>query len=234
LIIDKLLFTFQAMKKIGCILLMSVITFSVWAQKESNDVRAGNKLYKTSKFTEAEIAYRKGLVRNPKSFEANYNLGNALFKQKKYSEALEKYNNAVALQPTDKQKLAATYHNVGNSLLADKKIEESIKAYKKALKNNPKDDETRYNLAYAQMMLKKQQQDKDKNKDQKKDQQDQKKDQKKDQQQQQQQQQQQPKPQMSKENAQQILDALMQDEKNTQDKAKKQQVRGTKKAEKDW
>ena len=158
------------MKKIGCILLMSVITFSVWAQKESNDVRAGNKLYKSSKFTEAEIAYRKGLVLNPKSFEANYNLGNALFKQKKYSEALEKYNHAVALQPTDKQKLAATYHNVGNSLLVDKKIEESIQAYKMALKNNPKDDETRYNLAYAQMMLKKQQheqnkQDKQKNPD---------------------------------------------------------------------
>jgi hypothetical protein len=31
-----------------------------------------------------------------------------------------------------------------------------------------------------------------------------------------------------------MLDALMQDEKNTQDKVKKQQVRGTKNAEKDW
>jgi len=226
---ENLLFTFQRMKKIGCILLMSLIAFSVWAQKESNDVRAGNKLYKSSKFTEAEIAYRKGLVRNSKSFEANYNLGNALFKQKKYTEALEKYNNAVALQPADKQKLAATFHNVGNSLLAEKKIEEGIKAYKMALKNNPKDDETRYNLAYAQMLLNKQQQNKDKDKD--KDKQDQKKDQKKDQPQPEPQQ---PKPQMSKENAQQILEALMQDEKNTQEKAKKQPVRGTKKADKDW
>lgn len=57
------------------------------------------------------------------------------------------------------------------------------------------------------------------------------KDQKQDQQKQQQPQQQ---PQMSKENAQQILDALQQDEKNTQDKAKKQPVRGKKKADKDW
>lgn len=48
------------------------------------------------------------------------------------------------------------------------------------------------------------------------------------------QQQQQNKPQMSKQNAQQLLDALQQDEKNAQDKAKKQQVRGTKNAEKDW
>ena len=39
---------------------------------------------------------------------------------------------------------------------------------------------------------------------------------------------------MTKENAQQILDALMQDEKNTLDKAKKQQVKGKRSAEKDW
>ena len=240
---DNLLFTFQPMKKIGCILLMSMLTLSVWAQKESDNVREGNKLYKSQKFTEAEIAYRKGLVKNPKSFEATYNLGNALFKQKKYTEALEKYNNAMSLQPTDKKKIAATLHNVGNSLLADKKIEESIKAYKMALKNSPQDDATRYNLAYAQMMLKKQQQQNKDNKDKNKDKKDQKKDQNKDKQDQQkkdqdkkdqQQQQQQSKPQMSKENAQQILDALMQDEKNTQDKAKKQQVRGTRKADKDW
>lgn len=51
---------------------------------------------------------------------------------------------------------------------------------------------------------------------------------------QQEKQQQQQQPQMSKENAQQILDALQQDEKNTQDKAKKQPVRGKKKADKDW
>ena len=220
--------------------MMSVLTLSVWAQKESSDVRTGNKLYKSSKFTEAEIAYRKGLVKNPKSFEANYNLGNALFKQKKYSEAIEKYNTAISLQPTEKKKVAASLHNVGNSLLVDNKLEESIKAYKSALKNNPLDDETRYNLAYAQMMLKKQQQQnkdkKDKNKDQNKDQKKDKQDQNKDQQKkdQQQQQPQQSKSQMSKENAQQILYALMQDEKNTQDKAKKTQARGTKKAEKDW
>jgi len=45
---------------------------------------------------------------------------------------------------------------------------------------------------------------------------------------------QQQQPQMSKQNAQQILDALQQDEKNAQDKAKKQQVRGTKKSDIDW
>jgi len=203
------------------------------AQEESVNVRNGNKLYKSEKYVDAEVAYRKGLQKNPKSFEGTYNLGNALFKQGKYPEALEQYKNALAMQPKDKSKLAAAFHNAGNALLSDKKIQESIDAYKMALKANPKDDETRYNLAYAQMLLKKQQQDKDKDKDKEKDKdKDKDKEQKKEPEQNQQQQQQQP--QMSKQNAQQILDALQQDEKNTLDKKKKQPVRARKSAERDW
>ncbi len=220
--------------RLSFILLMTFFTAFATAQKESADVLAGNKLYKSDKFTEAEVAYRRGLLKNPKSFEANYNLGNALFKQKKYAEALDQYKKSLALQPSNREKIAAAFHNAGNALLAEKKVEESIGAYKMALKSNPRDNETRYNLAYAQALLKKQQQNKDKNKDKNKDQdkeqkQDQNKDQNKDQNQSQKQQ-----SQMTKENAQQILDALMQDEKNALDKAKKQQVRGKKSADKDW
>lgn len=210
-------------------LLMFCTVTSVLAQEESADVRAGNKLYKSEKYVDAEVAYRKGLQRNPKSFEATYNLGNALFKQGKYADALQQYQRSLALQPTQKEKIAAAFHNAGNALLSDKKIQESIDAYKMALKANPKDDETRYNLAYAQMLLKKQQQNKDKDKDKEKEKEkEKKKEQDKNQQQQQQQ------PQMSKQNAQQILDALMQDEKNTMEKTKKQQVRARKSADKDW
>lgn len=214
--------------RIQLIIILILIALSpLAAQEESANVSEGNKLYKSEKFVDAEVAYRKGLQKNPKSFEGTYNLGNALFKQKKYPEALEQYKNALALQPSAKEKIAAAFHNAGNALLSDKKIEESINAYKMALKANPKDDETRYNLAYAQMMLKKQQQNKDKDKD-KEQEKEQKKEQDKNQQQQQQQ------PQMSKQNAQQILEALMQDEKNTLDKKKTQPVRARKSAEKDW
>ena len=200
----------------------------MFAQKESQDVRTGNKFYNSEKYIEAEVEYRKGLQKNPASFEANYNLGNSLFRQNKYKEALEQYKMAAALQTEDKAKIAASFHNTGNSLLAEKKIEESIEAYKLALKANPKDNDTRFNLAFAQALLKKQKNDKDKNKDKEKDQQN------KDQQNKDQQQPQQQQPQMTKQNAQQILDALMQDEKDALDKAKQQQVRGKKSADKDW
>ena len=217
------------MKNIAVLILFIGMIFSVVAQQESSDVTSGNKQFKAKKFTEAEIEYRKGLQKNPKSFEANYNLGNALYKQGKFTDALEQFKTALALQPKEKDLLAASFHNAGNALLSEKKLQESIDAYKMSLKANPKDNDTRYNLAYAQALLKKQEQDKDKNKDKDKDKD---KQDKEDQQQQPKPQPQQP--QMNKENAQQILDALMQDEKNTLDKAKKQQVKGKRSAEKDW
>ena len=216
------------MKKYNIIILFILISFQLFAQKESPDVRTGNKFYNSEKYTEAEVEYRKGLQKNPASFEANYNLGNSLFKQNKYKEALEQYKIAAALQPGDKLKVAASFHNTGNSLLAEKKIEESIEAYKMALKANPKDNDTRFNLAFAQALLKKQKNDKDKDKDKNKD-----KEKEKDKEQQQPKPQPQ-QPQMTKQNAQQILDALMQDEKDALDKAKQQQVRGKKSADKDW
>ena len=208
------------------------------AQQESDDIRAGNKLYKDKKYTEAEIEYRKALQKNSKSFEANYNLGNALFRQGKYDKALEQYQNAVPLAASDKQKTAYDFHNLGNTFMSGGKLQEAISAYKMALKSNPKDNETRYNLAYAQSQLKKQQQnqnqngngnDKDQNQNQKQEKQEPKNNPDSKQEQPQPQQ-----PQMSKENAQQILEALRQDEQDTQEKAKYAQKRSVRKTEKDW
>ena len=206
-------------------------------------LRSGNKLYNDSLFIKAEVDYRKALEINPKSTDAMFNLANALLMQQKAQEAMEQYESVSKIEK-DKEKLAQIYHNMGVILQSSKQLPQCIEAYKESLRNNPKDDETRYNLALAQKQLKDQQQDQQ-NQDQqqqqqqqKEEKQDQNKDQQqqeqKDQQQQNQQQQQQNKNEMSKENAQQLLNAVMQDEKNVQDKVKKQlQIQG-KKLEKDW
>jgi tetratricopeptide (TPR) repeat protein len=210
-------------------------------------LRSGNKLYNDSLFIKAEVDYRKALELNPKSTDAMFNLGNALLMQQKAKEAMEQYESVSKIEK-DKEKLAQIYHNMGVILQSSKQLPQCIEAYKEALRNNPKDNETRYNLALAQKLLKDQQQDQQnqqqeqqQQQEQKEDKQDQNQNQKeqeqKDQQQQQQeqqQQQQQNKDEMSKENAQQLLNAVMQDEKNVQDKVKKQlQIQG-KKLEKDW
>ena len=219
---------------------------SASAQKEERDyIRKGNRLFNDSVFVDAEINYRKALEINPNSSVSMYNLGNTLSQQQKFEEAMEQYV-ATAKIEKDKDKLAHIYHNMGVIFQAGKDYAKAIEAYKMSLRNNPKDDETRYNLALAQKLLKEQEQNQDQNQDQKQDQnqqeqqQDQNQDQqnendKKDEKQQQPPQQQQNENEMSKENAEQLLNSVMQDEKDTQDKVQKQQqaVQGGR-LEKDW
>jgi tetratricopeptide (TPR) repeat protein len=169
---------------------------------------------------------------------SRYNLGGALLYQNKPQEALKEYEAASKMEH-DKGKLASVYHNTGVIFQAAKQYKEAIEAYKESLRNNPKDHETRYNLALCQKLLKDQEQQGGNNDQQQQDQQQQ--DQQQDQQQQQQQdqqdqqqQQQQDENQMSKENAEQLLRAVMQDEKDVQDKVKKKQVMQGRKLEKDW
>ena len=213
----------------------ALLAAGAFAQKAERDyIRKGNRFFNDSVFVDAEVNYRKALEANPKSTVSMYNLGNTLSQQQKFKEAMEQYVAAGKIEK-DKMKLAHIYHNMGVLFQAGKDYGQAVEAYKMSLRNNPKDDETRYNLALAQKLLKDQQQNQqnqDQNQDQNKDNQENKQDQK--------QQQQPPKPEkkeneMSKENAEQLLNSVMQDEKETQDKVKKQQqvIQGGR-LEKDW
>lgn len=213
-----------------------------FAQKESKDVRAGNRFYKDQKYADAEISYRKGLDKNKKSFEANFNLGDALYKQGKYPEAMQQFAKAAPLDK-DKGRVAAAFHNIGNSFFKTKEYGKSIDAYKASLKLSPNDKQTRYNLALAQAMLKNQQNNNknnknNKNKGNKKQQNKQQNKQDKNQGDKNQQKQPQPQPdnKMSKENANQILDAFLQDEKDVQNRVKENQKKNAqkRKVDKDW
>jgi len=243
------------MKQLIIIILLLVQSSLLFAQQEKRYIKKGNDLYKQQKYKEAEADYRKSVEKNPdarrdQNIEGNFNLGDALYKQKKFADAGEQFNKLAESASNNKAVTAAAYHNMGNSFLENKKLEESIEAYKKALLNNPKDDETRYNLAYAQDKLKKQQQqnkqnkdnknqdnknqdkknqdnkNNDKNKDNKNKPDQDKKDQQKNQQQ---------PDKLSKEDAERMLEALNNDEKQTQDKLKNKKVKGTGgKILKDW
>ena len=229
-------------------ILFVILAAGASAQKIERDyIRKGNRLFNDSVFVDAEVNYRKALEVNPKSTVSMYNLGNTLSQQQKFKDAMEQYVAAGKIEK-DKMKLAHIYHNMGVLFQAGKDYAQAVEAYKMSLRNNPKDDETRYNLALAQKMLKDQQQNQqnqDQNQDQNKDEQEKKQDQQKDQnkqndQKKDDQQQQPPKPEkkdneMSKENAEQLLNSVMQDEKDTQDKVKKQQqvIQGGR-LEKDW
>ena len=237
-------------KYIGLILLL-LMAVTASAQKAERDfIRKGNRFFKDSVYVNAEVNYRKALEVNPQSTVSMFNLGNTLAQQNKLQEAMEQYVAATKIEK-DKGDLAQVYHNMGVIFQSQKDYAKAVEAYKQSLRNNPKDDETRYNLALAQKLLHDQQnqqnedQNQDQNEDKKEDQdkQDQQQ-QNQDQQQQQddkkqdktQEQQPQQQEQMSKDNAQQMLDAFLQDEKDTQEKVKKAQAQQQqrRRTDKEW
>ena len=219
-----------------CLILLS-FAFQIQAQPGRGDIREGNRYFKKEKFENSEMAYRKALEEKKVSKMAEFNLGDALYRQKKYEEAGHQFE-AAASNDAVKSNSAKAFHNLGNSYLQAGKVDESINAYKDALRRNPGDLGTKYNLSYAQMMKKKQDQQKqqndknDKNNDQKQDQQ------KQDQKQQQDQQKQQDKQQnvkISKEDAKRLLEALANDEKKVEEKVKKEKANASKvRTIKDW
>lgn len=176
------------MKQIILISLLVVLSVTVFGQNERKYIRNGNKLFMeavhdttkvdTVKFSNAETEYRKALNKKPNDLKWNYNLADALYKQKKFDDAAQKFEELGEKLETPEEK-ARAFHNLGNSQLMQQKLDESIESYKKALRQNPSDLETKYNLAYAQMLKKKKEQqqkkqnknnkDKDKNKDKNKD-----------------------------------------------------------------
>ena len=219
------------------LVLMLVSTIPTQAQSERSNIREGNRLFRSGKHADSEVSYRKAMEKNPRNPQAAYNLGNALFAQKKDSAAVVAYQSGVQLETSAIRK-AMGYHNMGVVCQSHKMFSEAIEAYKNALRLNPKDDEARYNLELCKKQQKKQQDKKNQDKkDQKKDQngKDEKKDQDKKDQNKDKQKEKQDKNKMSKDNAEQLLNAAIQQEKNTQKRMKdKMQQPRSRKLDKNW
>lgn len=226
-----------------CVLLSGA---SLFAQEDKKDVRRGNKDYRKSNFKEAEIDYRKALLKDSTSFAATYDLANALYSQKDYEGAantLEKLSNSAP----ESQYADRYYFNKGNVSLQKKDYQTAVDDFKQALLRDPGDLQAKESYIYAKKMLENQENggEGESNKDQQNQDQQPNQDQQQDQDQQQNQQpsdgqqdkqegegqaQQQ---QISVQQAQQILKAIQAKEKETQEKVEKAKAQNEKSRQKD-
>ena len=143
--------------------MLLVGTAQVGAQTDRNLIRQGNRAFKSQKWAVAETQYRKAISKNQKNPQAIYNLGCALMAQQKDSMAIQQFTNAAQLE-TNRLRRAASYHNMGVIMQNHREYAQAIEYYKMALRCNPQDNETRYNLALCKKLLKNNPQNKDKNK----------------------------------------------------------------------
>ena len=198
-----------------CLLLglLLVSTVAALAQNDRTFIRQGNRQYRARKWTAAEVQYRKAIARNANNPQAVYNLGCALMMQQKDSLAMQQFVKSADMQTTNKIRRAKSFHNMGVIMQNHQEFAKAIECYKMALRNNPQDNETRYNLALCKHQLKNQknQQNQNKNKsgndknNKDKNNQSQKPEQDK----------------MSRDNAEQLLNAAVQQEKATKQKMQK-------------
>ena len=198
-----------------------------YAQVENENIKKGNDAYKKSDFENAIIQYETAAKKNDKNTIAKYNLGNAMYKADKKDEAITLFDKAAkeATKPLDKSN---ALYNKGVALQANKKLQESIDAYKKALVNDATNEDARHNLQLALQQQKQEQQKEKQDKEKQKEKQNNDKEK---------QEENKPKPQqsnISKEDAEQKLQALGQKEKELQDKMHKVGAASANKQDKDW
>lgn len=223
------------------------ITVSLSAQSDRKEVRHGNRDFNNANYKEAELHYRRALVQDSTSFAAAYNLANTLYQKKDYQGAKNSYDLLSQSVP-DSGHAAEYYFNKGDNDLQLQDYKAAVEDFRQALLIAPDDLAAKESYIYAKKKLEQQNRQQDQqqdqnSQDQNNDQNPQDRDQNQDQNRQQPDNQdnkdengQQPQPQISQQQAQQMLKAIQAKEKETQDKvekAKAAQVKSRQK-EKNW
>ena len=233
-------------KYLTILLLFAVIP----AFAQLKDLRRGNREFRKGEYGQADISYRKGLLKDSTSVAARYNLANNLYRQGNYDEAA-KQMDAVPQDSLAKCKFAPDFFfNRGNIAIAQEDWQKAVESYIACLMITPDDIAAKENYTYARYHLQNNQnqdqnQDGDNNQDQQDQNQNQDQDQDQNQQNQDQQdqnkdkqdQQQQPQQvEISPQQAQQILQAIQEKERETQDKVDKEKAAALKsrQKEKNW
>ena len=127
-------------------------TLAVFAQADRHEVRQGNRRFSKEDYKEAELSYRKALVKDSLSAAARYNLASALYRQENFDGARE------IMGSFDGQEVSADVHyNTGDIALQLKDYAAAVEAFRQSLLKNPGDLDAKENYIYAKKMLENQQ-----------------------------------------------------------------------------
>ncbi len=243
------------MKRLYLIIFMlSMVASGASAQVDRQDVRRGNRDFRKENYREAEIDYRKALVKDSLSVAANYNLAGTLYREGDMANAAKALERIKEVAPSSSS-ASDYYYNVGDVAIAQQNWQGAVDAFRQSLLLNPGDLDAKENYIYAKKKLEEQQnqqqdqnndqdnQNQDNNQndqDQNQDDQDKNEDKQDDNQDNDQNQKNQPQqgqqPKITPQAAQQMLQAIQAKEKETQDKVNRQKAEALKsrQKEKNW
>lgn len=135
------------------IILLGVVVTLFSCEHVNKSLELGNNAYSDNHFSKAIKHYDKALTLDSASFVAQFNKGNALYKKGIGKDTVVPHYENLIKQAQTEDQIAKLYHNIGNTYLSNELYEEAIEAYKSTLRLRPDFEDTRYNLAYAQLHI---------------------------------------------------------------------------------
>ena len=140
-------------KILALLMLVLLDPLALLAQADRHDVRQGNRRFGREDWKEAELSYRKALVKDSLSAAARYNLASALYRQENYEGAREMMGSFEGQENLSSD----IYYNSGDVALQLKDYAAAVEAFKQSLLLNPGDLDAKENYIYAKKMLENQQ-----------------------------------------------------------------------------
>ena len=207
----------QSVSYMPLLVCLILLTMRAVVADVGSSMRRGNHLERKGEYEEAIKYYQEALVQEPDNAKIHYNIGRALYRLEKYDEAISEFQ--LGFLEKDRRFHADVLYNIANSQFKKGQLDPAIESYKMSLFADPDDIETKQNLEFC-LKIKEQIQNQPQSDST---------------QQQQEQQPSQPQPrkgEIGKEEAERILQALQNEEKDNLEKARKPEKKED--VDKDW
>ena len=136
----------------AAVLLLVLLGFGI------GDFERGNRLYRAGQYAEAVVAYEEALRDGDARPELLYNLGTALLRLGRFEEAQRALDASLNAVEPDLRRRA--HYNLGNRFLVDARgrqdatqqvqlLDAAVEAYKRSLRLDPADADAKWNLEMA-------------------------------------------------------------------------------------
>ena len=183
-----------------------------------SSMRRGNYLEHKGEYEDALKHYQEALVQEPDNPKIHYNIGRVLYRMERYDESIGEFQ--LGFLEKEKYFQSDVFYNIGNNQFRKGQLEAAIESYKMSLLVNPDDIEAKQNLEFCMRIKDQMQQEPQSDSTQQ-------------QEQQKQQQQRQPREgEISKEEAERVLQAIGSEEKENLEKSRAREKEEH--ADKDW
>ena len=134
---------------------LAAVAISLLATGRPLAAESPDELYRKGRFAEAEKAYARSDMDNPKDLRYRYNRGCAAYRSGDYQSAAAAFASVLRRSKDDDIRFKAAY-NLGNANYRQGDFKSAVEHFKQAIGYDPSSEDTRYNLEIALRALQKQ------------------------------------------------------------------------------